>query len=317
MGKSKILAIDDSMLIRKVVEKIFLEEAPFKDDIELFTAVDGKDAVEKAKEIKPDLILLDVVLPDKTGYEVCEEIKANAVLADVPLIFITSKTSDDDIAKGFELGAVDYVQKPFRAFELIARVKTHLEIKKAKDNLLAANAQLSVALAENKKLATCDPLTGLYNRRFMQQRFTEEINRISRGQGTFSIIMGDIDKFKSVNDTYGHDIGDLVLTSVAKTMGDACRKTDILSRWGGEEFLLLCTQTDEYTANLLAEKIRISVENLHLKAGDVDFKVTISLGVVEYDLKKTLEQNVGMADKALYVAKESGRNRVIIAKEGM
>ena len=101
MEKSKILAIDDSMLIRKVVEKIFLEEAPFKDDIELFTAVDGKDAVEKAKEIKPDLILLDVVLPDKTGYEVCEAIKANAVLADVPLIFITSKTSDDDIAKGF------------------------------------------------------------------------------------------------------------------------------------------------------------------------------------------------------------------------
>ncbi len=313
MNRNKLLIVDDSVLVRKVIERIFSEDESVKGSLDILGAGDGESAVTVATEQKPDVILLDVVLPDKTGYEICAEFKSNSELADIPVIFITSRASDDDIAKAFEVGAVDYVQKPFRPFELIARVKTHLDMKKAKDALIAANSMLSVALAEKEKLAICDPLTGLYNRRYMNQRFLEEINRTGKDHSTFCIIMGDIDHFKQVNDVYGHEAGDAVLTSVAHIMDERCRKADTISRWGGEEFLILCPQTDKSMAQLLAEDIRNAIEQSKVTVNEQDIEVTISLGVAEYDSRKTVSQNVAKADKALYDAKHNGRNQVVLA----
>jgi len=307
LNKQTVLIVDDSILICGIVKSMLQEN----DDIEVVSAGNGSEALELADKLTPDLILLDIVLPNISGYEVCTRLKANPKTANIPIIFITSKSEDDDILKGFELGAVDYVQKPFRKLELKSRVLTHLEIKQTRDKLIKTNEELKIAMERLNLLAVLDPLTGLYNRRFFLTRLSEEIKRSSRTGSEFSLIMCDIDYFKKINDTYGHEAGDKALVSFSKTLSGTCRATDIIARWGGEEFLILAPETDEKASAVLAEKLRTAVENSIVKYNDLSFSFTITLGVGGFDLTKTAEQNISLVDAALYNGKYSGRNKVV------
>ncbi|OJT89993.1 diguanylate cyclase response regulator, partial [Clostridioides difficile] len=226
-----ILVVDDSVLMCDLIDKTLT-----KDNFKVKKAFNAIEAKEFIEEFIPDIILLDIILPDNSGFEFCKEVKSNARTADIPIIFITSKNTDTDIVKGFGVGAIDYMVKPFSMTELKARVIAHLEVKKSQDKLKKINNELESSLEKLNRLVVRDYLTGLYNRRHIINQLMEQrrINKYS--ETSISLILGDIDDFKVINDTYGHEAGDFVLTVISSIIKKNCRQIDTVSRWGGEEF---------------------------------------------------------------------------------
>lgn len=305
--KELILVVDDSPLMCKIVKNIFKEI-----NIQVIEDTTGENVLDIATMYCPDIILLDVILPKTNGFDICKILKQHPQTKDIPVLFITGREDQTAVVKGFEAGGVDYICKPFNAVELIARVKSHLEIKRSHDELKAINIELSKALEENKRLATTDKLTNLYNRHFFLKNLETYRLKAINDNFTFSLIIGDIDDFKKVNDTYGHGIGDYVLASVASIIKQSCRQPDIVCRWGGEEFIVLVLGAKAIEANQLAEKIRTSVEYYEYEHEGTKLKVTITLGISEYNPMYTTEKNIDLADKALYRGKENGKNRCIV-----
>ncbi|MGO0861954.1 GGDEF domain-containing response regulator, partial [Clostridioides difficile] len=205
-----ILVVDDSVLMCDLIDKTLTKDK-FK-VIKAFNAIEAKECI---KECTPDIILLDIILPDNSGFELCRELKSNIRTEDIPISFITSKNTDTDIVKGFGVGAIDYMVKPFSMTELKARVMAHIEVKKSQDKLRKINNELESSLEKLNRLVVRDYLTGLYNRRHIINQLMEQrkINRYSHE--TVSLILGDIDDFKVINDTYGHEAGDFVLTVIS------------------------------------------------------------------------------------------------------
>lgn len=324
-----VLVVDDNPQNLKVLSAIIDECGG-----DSILALSGKEALDSALIDTPDLILLDVMMPEMDGFELCEKIKTEDrfhKIANVPVIFITAKTDTVDILKGFEVGGVDYVTKPFVAEELKMRIRTHVNLYKAKRDLRSLNCdylsannelnrvneelretnhKLNTAMEQLKVLSITDSLTGLFNRRHAMLRMEDEILQKKRYGGHFSIILGDIDYFKKINDTYGHDCGDIVLKRVAAILKESSREQDMLSRWGGEEFLILLPMTDLEGAMILAERMRkaIEAEEIAYKGGTV--RLTITLGVAEHAEKEPLDSTIKRADTALYLGKDEGRNRV-------
>jgi len=256
----------------------------------------GKMALQAAQSHPPDLVLLDIIMPGMDGYEVCTRLKADEKLQDVPVIFISALHETADKVKGLELGAVDFVTKPFDAFELRARVSAALRTKRMQDLLI-----------EHAKI---DPLTGLINRRGLMERLQQEWDRVQRHGGALSFIMGDVDHFKRINDTHGHALGDQALCEVADAIVGRCRKTDLPSRYGGEEFAIVVPDEAVSAAARLAERCRQAVEAVRLGAGSEALRMTASFGVADSTGLASPEALVQQADKALYRAKNAGRNRV-------
>ncbi len=292
----------------------------------------GSDALDKVENTHFDLILLDIMMPEMDGLELCRRIKEKPEYREIPIIFLTAKTDKESIVHGFEVGAVDYVVKPFFGAELLARVHTHLKIKAFQEQLEEINTEMnrellkSMELAEdltktkeelqavNRQLyerATKDPLTGLFNRRKMIDSLEYEKERTNRGESCYAIIICDIDHFKSVNDTYGHDCGDEILTQVASLFGETIRKQDQLARWGGEEFLILLPETGEEGALTLAEKIRRSIEEGEYSCPDHSIKLTMTFGIGVCEGEKDPDRCIKEADLALYHGKTGGRNRSV------
>jgi diguanylate cyclase (GGDEF)-like protein len=374
----------------------------------IIVATNGLQALGLLEKIKPDLILLDVMMPELDGYETCKRIKATEKLKDIPIIFLTAKTQPEDIVKGFELGAVDYIIKPFNSSELLARVKTHLELKFNQELLqtllnfqrdmvlmtdgervIAANysflrfAQSStieefnanypnlmnfldfgsgvekeeslklrklpkdeefqvrlkkpdgetlifrikqniipekevsilsltdITQLENQKSsleekASIDELTKVYNRTKFQQLFKQTIEENKINPKSICLVIFDIDHFKKINDTYGHNTGDDVLVNISRFIKGQIRMSDILCRWGGEEFTLLLVGSNIDDGVKICEKIRLLVEKHPFLE---DRSVTVSMGISQYLQTDTLESFVARADSALYKAKRAGRNR--------
>jgi diguanylate cyclase (GGDEF)-like protein len=218
---------------------------------------------------------------------------------------LTSKAEAADKVKGLELGAVDYVTKPFDEGELLARVNTHLRLKELYEALQERNRQL-------QDLANRDGLTGLFNHRYFQEQISKDFSRARRYHQPLSCVMLDIDHFKKVNDTYGHQTGDVILKAVGKLILDSLRESDISARYGGEEFALLLYFTDSRGALDVADRLRKMVESHSFHAGAETFQVTLSAGAATFPHPAIQEaqQLVECADKALYTAKQNGRNRV-------
>jgi diguanylate cyclase (GGDEF)-like protein len=234
------------------------------------------------------------------GYEVCRRLKQDDRTNNIPVIFITAKMGVEDEAKGLELGAVDYIVKPFSLPIIKARVRTHLELKRNRDIL--------------ENIAHLDGLTGIRNRRFLDDMLTSEWRRGNRRETKISLIMIDIDRFKEFNDNYGHMIGDDCLRRVAATLTDSVRRpADFVARYGGEEFAAVLPETDLPAAMLIADLMRKRVESLDIEhRTHPEGRITISLGVATMQPSRMAEPAALMAaaDKLLYESKEAGRNCV-------
>jgi len=270
------------------------------DDYEIYAATDGETALEILEEEKIDLVLLDIMMPEIDGFEVCRRIRNNQRTKEIPVIFITALTDEESIEKAFDVGGNDYITKPFKPKEILARVRMQLRLKHYQEEL--------------KRLASTDYLTGLYNRRYFFMIGNELLEIAKRYHKNMSVIILDIDKFKSINDTYGHDIGDVALKELSKTIKNRTRESDVVSRFGGEEFVILLPETSLEQAKKLAEDLRSSVEKIEINLPDNEkLKFTISIGVAEVKVEsgENLEKAIKNADEALYIAKETGRNKVI------
>ncbi|MGA2030870.1 MAG: diguanylate cyclase [Thermoguttaceae bacterium] len=287
----RLLLVDDD------VESLAVARARLSDDrIEISCATGGNAGLEAARSWKPDLILLDLDMPDMTGFDVCRILKADPELCMIPVLFLSGSGTPGDKARGLDLGAVDYITKPFDDFELRARVRAAIRTKELQDLLI--------------EHAHYDPLTGLPNRRALMDRLAMEWARMQRHGGELSFIMADIDYFKQVNDKYGHSTGDKMLREVAGAIAGQCRENDLAARYGGEEFAVVVPNEAVSGAMHLAERCRREIEKVSLPAKDEPVRATTSFGVADADGAPNAEQLVDRADQALYQAKSAGRNRV-------
>lgn len=312
----KILIVDDSRLEIKIMRKFLGAE------YEIIEAVDGLSAIDLATTTMPDLILLDIIMPGMDGLSVCKVLKSQPLTADIPVLFITAVSNSQDIVKGFEVGGQDYITKPFYSQELCARIKVHLDLKKSKEVLLEyakelemKNEELNSLLVRIENDAMTDFLTGLANRRYMMRRLKVEASAIKRTHVTAMVILADIDNFKMVNDTYGHDCGDSVIKGIAEMLKSIMREEDVKARWGGDEFLLLLPGTDLEYGKVIAEKIRKMVELATFCYQEKIFSVTLTLGVAALDRDLGVEASIIKADEALYKAKNMSKNCVVTYNE--
>lgn len=312
---SRVLIVDDVPLGIKLLGELLSGE------YEVMVATNGRKALEIAKNHDPELILLDVVMPEMDGFETCRRLKEDPQTADIPVIFVTAMSETEDIVRGFEVGGQDYILKPFRKNEVLARVKTHIELRKAKKLLVQyaqelekKNEELQYLLSKMECMAMTDYLTGLYNRRKAIELMNNEVARSRRGGKPLCVLMLDIDDFKKVNDSLGHEAGDYVLKEVAALLTANKRNYDILARWGGEEFILLLCETNIEEGLSMAERIRHAVCTRQLTYQGRSFSISVTIGIAEMSPEDDLEQVIRKADAAMYQGKQMGKNRVVPAE---
>jgi len=299
-----ILVVDDDPVSRTLLERILKREG-----FNVITAQDGEEALRLFKAQYIPIVLTDWMMPKMNGVDLCRAIRQIETPGYVFIIIITAKDSRDDIVKGLEAGADDYVNKPFYPPELLARIKTGIRILELERSLREANEQI-------KRLSITDPLTGCYNRGYLMEHLPKEIKRAVRYLHPLSIAMTDIDHFKNVNDTYGHQAGDTVLRSFVELIRSSIRDgVDWVARYGGEEFVIVIPETELKCAEKMAERLRRKIETTEISIGnDRRIKITASFGVVCFDPKEKKEMStdklIKEADKMLYEAKNEGRNRV-------
>ena len=292
-----ILVVDDQRINLQILNNAL------SDDYHILAAMTGEQAIKVACESLPCLILLDVMLPDISGHDVCRALKRNELTKHIPIIFVTAQSRPEDELIGLQLGAVDYFRKPLLLPLIKVRVRNQIEL-----------VQKTAAL---EKLAWIDGLTGISNRRLFDKRYFAACRYALRNKRVISLMLIDIDFFKQYNDHYGHGQGDVVLKQVAQALKKgASRPLDFVARYGGEEFVILLTDSCEREGALLAEKVREKIEGLaipHVKSV-VHKSLTISIGVTtspsdgsKFDSEAFLET----ADRCLYEAKLMGRNRVV------
>ncbi len=312
MPKAKILLVEDSKGQAKTT-KAFLE----KNGYEVVWVEDGMAAFKLAKSSHVDVILLDRVLPDIDGNEVCRWLKLDQDTKSVPIIMLTVKNTTADKVTGLEAGADDYLPKPYDTGELNARIYACLRTKALQDDLQKKNRQLEDMLTRVETLAVTDSLTGLFNRRRFETILGLEFKKASRYRSPLSCMMIDIDHFKTINDEYGHRIGDVILKETAQIIMKSIREVDTAARWGGEEFSVLIPNTSKENAGTPAMRILQSVaNNAFPEIGDR--RITVSIGIADAldPLIDTEDKLVNAADLAMYEAKRKGRNRIEVSPAG-
>jgi diguanylate cyclase (GGDEF)-like protein len=294
----RILVADDSLVVRAVVCDQLEAEG-----YEVVQAVDGESALKECAITRPDAILLDIEMPGLDGYQVLTRLKADSEVSDIPVVFLTGRTGTDDMVAGLRAGAHDYLKKPFEPAELLARIGGAVRIKRLQDELRVRNEQLD-------RLSRVDGLTGLHNRRHLDEELVKEGNTARRHQQPLAVLMLDIDHFKHVNDQEGHPAGDRVLQEFATRLQATVRSGTIVGRWGGEEFLVIAPQTNADDAMILGERIRKAIASQPVDLGDHSIPITVSIGGSVGVLPPA--ELVARADTALYRSKDAGRNRVTI-----
>lgn len=265
------------------------------DGYDVAVATDGALALEIVASEEIDLILLDIMMPNMDGYEVCRRLKENAATNDIPVIFITAKTDEKSIEKAYEVGGIDYITKPFKPKELLARVKTQLSMQ--------------TLLSHLQYLASYDSMTGIYNRR---KFFELALEKFDASQSLCAVMI-DIDKFKIVNDSHGYPFGDIVIKEVTNTIASLVDEQSAFGRLGGEEFAIVFANKTLEEVYTLCERMRKSVADLvFMTQAKEEVQVTISLGIAVKDATtSSLDHLLKEADDALYTAKNEGRNRSI------
>jgi diguanylate cyclase (GGDEF)-like protein len=296
-NEATILIVDDTPLNIQVLAQVLFKE--YKVQI----ATDGPSALKiLAQDKKPDLVLLDIMMPVMNGYEVCRQIKNNVSTRDIPVIFISAKGDVKDQQHGFNLGAVDYITKPFEIPLVLSRINVHLRLKNKSEKL--------------EKLAMVDALTDIPNRRALDASVEREFRRAKRYKKTISLLMIDVDNFKAFNDHYGHGTGDICLRKIAQTL-ESCikRPGDMIGRYGGEEFMVILPDCVNSGAVAIAEEMRQKVEMLNIphEHSSVAEHVTVSIGVKSKlcESEITSQEMMNKADQMLYLAKQQGRNCVV------
>jgi two-component system, cell cycle response regulator len=301
---TRVLIADDSLVIRAVLRKQLQGQG-----FEVFEAADGEEALEIASGGALDVILLDVEMPILDGYEVLALLKADPELITIPVVFITARASTEDVVSGLRSGAHDYLRKPFEASEVIARVSAAARMKSLQDELRSRNEELDL-------LSRTDKLTELSNRRHLEEQAMILLSSSRRHNHSLGVLMIDIDRFKSINDSVGHAGGDDVLREVARRLSTPLRVEDVCGRWGGEEFLILLPITSLEEVELVGDRIRQSIASTAISISTgANLDVTISVGCAS-GRGASWESLVERADSALYEAKETGRNRVVAASDG-
>jgi diguanylate cyclase (GGDEF)-like protein len=294
--RARVLIVDDQPANVRVMAEAL------SDTYEIFFATSGAKALEIAAGSNIDLVLLDVVMPDLDGFEVCRRLKADERTNTIPVIFVTAREEESDETRGFDLGAVDYITKPIRPPIVRARVRMQLDLKQARDLL--------------ERLALIDPLTGIANRRRFEAALDDEWRRAARHNSWFSLAIVDVDDFKAYNDAYGHTRGDDCLRAVAHQLAVVARRPgDVVARYGGEEFAIVLPETDGEAMHAQMQRLLAGVESLnlgHARSRCADH-VTISIGSVSVTASPAghATEVVEAADRLLYKAKENGRNRVV------
>jgi diguanylate cyclase (GGDEF)-like protein len=295
LGKPRLLVVDDQAINIQVMYQTFAV------DCQVFMATSGEQALSICKTNPPDLILLDVVMPEMDGFEVCRRLKADPTTSHIPVIFVTAHTDAAQETHGLSVGAVDFIAKPVNPDVVRARVKTHLTLKFQSDLL--------------RKLVFLDGLTGVFNRRYFDQQLNTEWARASRNNSMLSLILLDVDFFKLYNDHYGHQAGDDALRTIAATLKTSLRRpADLVARYGGEEFVCVLPETSFEDALTLAKILerKIREKAIPHACSSVGPTVTISLGLAtrEADAVGEAASLLALADQQLYQAKHSGRGRV-------
>lgn len=302
-----LLIVDDSATLRQELKSIVGKLPVFRECRE---AENGIDAFKKVSEAAPDLILCDMVMPVVDGLKFLALLYSRPEYREIPVIFLTGKADVETKIKGLDMGASDYVTKPFDEGELLARMKVQLKIKALQDKLKLANKQLW-------ELSTVDALTKVFNRRYFMHRLEGEFKRGDRYDANLAFIMIDIDFFKKLNDNYGHQVGDDVLRTLGGIISCSVRESDVPGRYGGEEFCVLLPHTQVEGAKVLADRLHEAVRTTGFPTSAGPLHVTISLGISS-TLMEGVESTadlIRLADEALYRAKKEGRDRVVVAKE--
>jgi two-component system cell cycle response regulator len=299
-ARGTVLVTDDSIVVRTVVRS-HLEEKGYS----VVEAADGASAVDLCSSSPPDVVLLDIEMPGLDGYQVLARLKGSADTRDIPVVFLTSRSGMEDVVAGLEAGAHDYLRKPFEPPELVARVAAALQVKQLQDQLRERNAELD-------RMSRTDTLTGLANRRHLDEELVRQFSVARRTGRPVVVLLLDIDHFKNVNDTYGHPAGDAVLQEFARRLQQSVRVADVAGRWGGEEFLVILPDSSLPAALKVAERIRVVTAMTPVAVGDASIPVTVSGGCADA-LFGTPDEVVARADEALYAAKLGGRNQIMAA----
>lgn len=295
---ASILVVEDDQAIAQMIKLILSKQGH-----SLRHVVDGRQALSVILEWLPDLIISDVMMPGMDGFAMAEQLQKSELTKSIPIVFVTAMSQTENLSHGLNLGAVDYITKPFRALELEARVRSALRLKTAQDDLRRANAELT-------DLAMIDSLTELKNPRFVNEYLAQALPHSARYGEPLSILMIDLDHFKKVNDTHGHLVGNDVLKELANILRTQARQADAVCRYGGEEFLVISPNTSLSAASLLGERLRSTVSCYNFPG--VPWTVTVSIGIATYEPKRDRDANalIARADSALYLAKNEGRNVV-------
>ena len=289
---TRILVVEDNPVTSEVLQRRLTERGY---QIEL--AGDGEAALEAVRAGSFDLVLLDIMLPEMDGLQVLAEVRRDHQASDLPVVVLTVKEASEDVVEALRLGANDYVTKTVDFTIILARIETQLSLRRI--------------TAKVRELAVRDPLTSLFNRRGFYELAEKEESRARRYKTPLHALVIDIDHFKAVNDIHGHEIGDRVLVQVAWRLRGELRASDIIGRWGGEEFVVLLPGIAAEGALRTAERLRAVVEAAPVEAGGKSVTCTVSVGVASYDNScANLSDLLGHGDRALYAAKEAGRNRV-------
>ena len=277
------------------------------------TASDGQQALDSVRENPPDLILLDVMMPKLSGIEVVRRIKSDDGLPFIAVIMQTALDSTEARVEGLDAGADDYITKPINFAELEARVRSMLRIKKLQEDLESREHELEEMNDKLRRVSQTDGLTGLDNRRYLEERLNEMFEHSLRLHEPLSAVMCDIDHFKSVNDTHGHQAGDAILRQFADLIKKQAREIDRVGRYGGEEFMIILPGTVLDAAVTFAERVREEIDNHVFKYEDLALERTVSCGVASWPHPRIASRDelIRAADDSLYVAKETGRNKVV------
>ncbi len=295
-----VLAVDDSAIYRKL-----LEQSLSQDRYDVLFAKNGREALDLFAEHQPAVVITDWSMPDISGLELCRIIRRDFQGFHSHLILLTSNSDKEQVVEGLAAGADDYLTKPFHSGELVARVEVGRRIVELHREIQAKNRLL-------EEMALTDALTGLPNRRAVDVWASRELSAAARHDFEFWVVLADLDLFKKVNDTYGHDAGDTVLKSFSEILKAHTRQSDICARLGGEEFLVMMTHSDRGGTKTAVERIRKQFENTTFTLGNSTVKATASFGIVGFRGTKPPDWNalVECADTALYAAKRKGRNRI-------
>jgi two-component system, cell cycle response regulator len=296
----KILVADDSAVYRKLVEQTLSQ-----DQYSILFAKTGESAIELFKQHRPALVITDWVMPDLSGIEVCRQIRASAQNSYTYIIIVTSASEKENVVEGLEAGADDYLTKPFHPKELLARLGVGRRLLDLHQQIESQNRLL-------KELALTDALTGLPNRRAVEDWAKAQLSAAVRHGFSFWVVIADLDNFKAINDTYGHDAGDTVLKEFAGILKSRVRSSDICGRTGGEEFIIIFTHAEECNVGIVVARVLRQLREHDFLFGSKTVRVTASFGIAGFQGKGVPEfaKLVNQADEALYMAKRGGRNRI-------